>query len=64
MAWVAFLEAIFSCLNLNPDDGFSPYNMAEVFNKTGHGVRPLQEPEMNLSQFCSQSFFGNSGAYM
>ena len=21
-----------------PDDGFLPYNMAELFNKTGHGL--------------------------
>ena len=23
---------------LKPDDGFLPYNMAELFNKTGHGL--------------------------
>ena len=36
MAWVVFVKAIFSYLNLKPDDGFLLYNMPEVFNKTGH----------------------------
>ena len=36
MAWVVFMKAVFSCLNLKPDDGFLPYNMPELFNKTGH----------------------------
>ena len=31
-------ESKFSCLNLKPDDGFLPYNMPKVFNKTGHGL--------------------------
>ena len=31
------MKAIFSCLNLKPDDGFLPYNIPELFNKTGHG---------------------------
>ena len=41
MAWVVFVKAtkgIFSCLNLKPDDGSLPYNMPELFNKTGHGL--------------------------
>ena len=33
-----FVKAIFSCLNVKPDDGFLPYNMPKVFNKTGHGL--------------------------
>ena len=33
-----FVKAIFSCLNLKPDDGFLPYNMPKVFNKTGNGL--------------------------
>ena len=41
MAWVAFVKAIFSCLNLKPDDGFLPYNMPELFNKTGHGLTDI-----------------------
>ena len=32
------MKAKFSCLNLKPDDGFLPYNMPKVFNKTGHGL--------------------------
>ena len=41
VAWVVFVKAIFSCLNLKPDDGFLPYNMAKVFNKTGHGLTDI-----------------------
>ena len=36
LAWVIFMGAIFSILNLKPDDEFLPYSMPEVFNKTGH----------------------------
>ena len=36
VTWVVFMEAIFSCLNLKPDDGFLPYRMSEVFGKTAH----------------------------
>ena len=32
------MKAIFSCLNLKPDDGSLPYNIAEVFNETGDGL--------------------------
>ena len=35
---MVFVKAIFSCLNLKPDDGFLPYNMPKVFNKTGNGL--------------------------
>ena len=38
VAWVVFVKATFSCLNLKPDDGFLPYNMPELFNKTGYGL--------------------------
>ena len=38
VAWVVFVKAIFSYLNLKPDDGFLPYNMPELFDKTGHGL--------------------------
>ena len=41
VARVVFMKAIFSCLNLKPDDGFFPYNMPEVFNKTGHGLTDI-----------------------
>ena len=36
-----FVKAIFSCLNVKPDDGFLPYNMPKVFNKTGHGLTDI-----------------------
>ena len=32
---VVFMEAIFLCLNLKPDDGFLRYSMPKVFDKTG-----------------------------
>ena len=35
MAWVVFES---SCLNLKPDDGFLPYIMPELFNKTVPGI--------------------------
>ena len=41
MARVVFLKAIFSYLNLKPDDEFLPYNMAELFNKTEHGLTDI-----------------------
>ena len=49
MDWVVFVKAILSCLNLKPDDGFLPYNMPELFNKTGDmAAQTLQLAEMNL----------------
>ena len=41
VAWVVFKEAIFSCLNLKPDDRFLPCSMPEVFYKTGHGFTDI-----------------------
>ena len=38
MAWLVFVKAIFSYLNLKPDDGFLIYNMLDVFNKARHGL--------------------------
>ena len=34
VAGIAFMEVIFSCLNLKPDDRYLNYNKPEVFNKT------------------------------
>ena len=34
LAWVVFIKTKFSCLNLRVDDGFLPFSMPEVFNKT------------------------------
>ena len=39
MVWVAFMKAIFSCLNLKVDDGCLAYSMREVFNKTEHDLK-------------------------
>ena len=36
-----YLKAIFSCLSLKPDLGFLPYNMLELFGKTGHGLTDI-----------------------
>ena len=33
-----FVKAIFSYLNLKPDDKFLPYNTLKVFSKTGNGL--------------------------
>ena len=36
---VVFIKAIFSCLNLKPDDDvFLSYGMPEIFDKTRHGL--------------------------
>ena len=32
------MKVIFSCVNFKHDDGFSPYSLPEVFNKTGQGL--------------------------
>ena len=55
MAWVVSMEVIFSCLNLK-HDGFLPYSMPKVFNKTGNGLsgiiiacacaKPILHPEL------------------
>ena len=41
VVWVVIVKAIFSCLNLKPDDGFLPYNMPELFDKTGHDLTDI-----------------------
>ena len=41
MAWVVFLKAIFSCLNLKPNDRSLPYNIPELFNKIGPGLTDI-----------------------
>ena len=62
MALVVFVKAIFSCLNLKLDHGFSSWNMSEVFNKAGHGFteiiiagdefKPLLEIMVHISTVC------------
>ena len=41
MAWLVFVKALFSCLNLKPDDEFLRYIMPELFNKTGPGLTDI-----------------------
>ena len=41
MARIIFVKAIFSCLNLKPDNEFLPYNMPEFSDKTGHGLTDI-----------------------
>ena len=36
MAWVVFVKVI-----IKPDDGFLPYMMSELFNKTGPGLTDI-----------------------
>ena len=38
VAWVALMEAIFSPLNLKPDDQFLPYNLPEIFIKSKYDL--------------------------
>ena len=38
VAWLVFVKAVLSGLNIKPDDGVFLYNMPEVCNKTGHGL--------------------------
>ena len=39
VTWVLFVKAIFSCLNLKPDDGCC--NLPELFNKTEHDLTDI-----------------------
>ena len=36
-----YVKAISLCANLKADDLFSPYNIPEVFNETGHGLTDI-----------------------
>ena len=49
-ARVVFVKAIFSCLNLRPDDGFLPYNLLRFLIKLDMALQTLQLPEMILRQ--------------
>ena len=64
VARVVLMEVIFLCLNLKPDDGFLPYIMPDIFNKTRHGLTDIKLSELNLSKCCTQSFFGKNGTYI
>ena len=51
------MKAIFSCLNLKPDDGFLPYNMTEVFNKTRHGLTDIAGAGDELKTVLHPEYF-------
>ena len=41
VAWVLFVKAVFSCLNLKLDNGLLPDNIPELFKKTGHDLTDI-----------------------
>ena len=41
VAWVIFMEAILSCLNIKPDNGCLPYSMPETSKKTDNGLTDI-----------------------
>ena len=55
---------MFSCLNLKPDDGFLPYKLPEVFNKTGHGLTDIVTARDEFKPVLNPEYLGNNGAYM
>ena len=61
VAWVVFVKAIFSWLNLKHHDGFLPYNVPQVFNKTGHGLTDIIiswdefKPVLHLETFLEKT---------
>ena len=36
VVWIFIIKAIFSCLNLKPDDECLPYSVPNIFNKNRH----------------------------
>lgn len=40
-ACVVFMEAVFSKINLVPDEGILSYNMHEIIMRTGHGMTDI-----------------------
>ena len=67
-AWVVFVKAVLSCLNIKPDDGVFLYNVPEVCNKTGHGLTNIiiawDEFKPVLQASPAASFFRNSSTYI
>ena len=51
------MEAIFSRLNLKPDDGFLPYRLLEVFKKTGYGFTDIVVAQAGLKPVLHPEFF-------
>lgn len=41
IACVVFMEAVFSKINLVPDEGILSYNMHEIIMRTGHGMTDI-----------------------
>ena len=58
VAWVVFVKATFSCLNLKPEDGFLPYNMPDDFNKTGHGFTDIVIAWCESKSVLHPDYFG------
>ena len=58
VAQIVFVEAIFSCLNLKPDDDFYLAGYLRFWLKLDITSQTLQLPELNLSQCSTQRFFG------
>lgn len=55
VAWILFMEAIFSRINLRPDNGFLAYSIPEIFMKTVHGLTDIfiDCTELNLQQLSN-----------
>ena len=56
VVFVVLVKTIFSCINLKPDDGFLPYNMPHVFNKTGHGLTGHKLTDSSIRIYETESF--------
>ena len=41
VAWIVFLETIFTHINLKPETGFLLKKMPDIFVKTGHGITDM-----------------------
>ena len=61
---VSICESNIFMLKSQPDDGFLPYNIPKVFDKTGNGITNIKLPEMNLSQCYTQNLFWNYNTYI
>ena len=47
-------------LKFKHDDGFSPYSMPEVFNKTGHGLTDIVIAWAEFKPVLHREFFGQT----
>ena len=62
--WVVFVKVIFLWLNLKPDDGFYLTACLRFLIELDIAWQTLKFSETNLSQCCTQSFFGRNGTYI